>query len=165
MTVTLSECTALELESTLLGTFLATPEDYTVQFNSNINCCSTSFSETIATEDVTVDTITITPTTYNRDAFISGVYYLEIVLIDENGTRQTDRICYFIDCENTIYSAVCAKLASDVKFVSNADRLYRALTYTSQCDDCDCNKACVLYEALLKELAIDFNKIKKDCGC
>ena len=168
MTVTINDCDELLLESTLLVTFLAEPESYTVTLNSTINCCDTIYTADIEEGDVTVDTYTLVPTVYDEDwtEFTSGVYYLEIVLTEtETGTTQTDRICYPVDCANTIYTAVCSHIAADTKIVSNVDRLYRAFLYSSRCDDCECTKGCTIYDALMEALSIDVTNIKKNCGC
>lgn len=166
MTVILSECTGLDITSSLFVTYLGSPADYSLVFNSSINCCDTVYTEELTSDDITVDTVTITPTTFSADEFISGVYSLEIVLVETGtGTTQTDRLCFFIDCANTLYTAVCTHLVTDLAFKSNVDRLYQALTYTSQCEDCDCIKACLLYDALIDALSLNLAQLKKDCGC
>lgn len=168
MTVTLNNCDELQVTSDLLVTFLADPESYTVTFNSTVNCCDTIYSEDVAEGDVTVDTYTVAPTVYDAGwtEFLSGVYYLEIVLTEtETGTTQTDKICYPIDCANTIYTAVCTHLAADTNLESNVDRLYRAFLLSDNCDDCECTKGCTIYEALMEALSIDLTNIKKSCGC
>lgn len=168
MTVALTDCDQLDITSSLLVTFLADPASYTVTFNSTINCCDTVYTANVESGDVTVDTYTVDPTHYTAGAteFTSGVYYLEIVLTTTaTGSTQTDKICYPIDCANTIYTAVCAHLASDTNLESNVDRLYRAFLLSDNCDDCECIKGCTFYDALMEALAIDLTNIKKTCGC
>jgi hypothetical protein len=168
MTVTLNNCDDLQVTSTLLATFLADEESYTVTFNSTINCCDTVYTKDVEVADVTVDTISIDPTVYNSTwtEFLSGVYYLEIVLTEtETGTTQTDKICFPVDCANSIWTLVCTHIAADTEMKSNADRLYRAFLLSDNCDDCECTKGCTIYEALMEELSVDLTNIKKDCGC
>jgi len=109
------------------------------------------------------DSIIITPTFFGLDAFVDGVYNIELVISLVGGVDQTEEGCYFLDI-----SLKCRLILND-DIECGTDKsyldylmLHYSLTQASNCN-CDCSKMLDIFNFLDRILPLTANT--EDCGC
>lgn len=148
-----------------------------IYLTRKFNCGSSSsvdlidYKLQVVTSDADGTTFTITaPQYYSNDdsiKFCEGIYYfyLYVQYAIEGGTATwTDTYCAFIDCENIIKCQT-----NDYVLATKDVRPYYmldALTYSMDCDTCDCSNMCSMYNDLLATINISTtNDTTSGCGC
>lgn len=162
MTLTLnSDCTSLEIVSTLVDDFVANPAlVFTITLS---DCDATEYDYTITAQDITEgdpNVLTITPELIISDSateFPDGVYSVSLVT-DDDGTLQTEVNCLLVSCdlECRVFDYQSENLTSNIY------QYYQALQLGSACDNCNCSGMCALYNKILQILG---TTIENDCGC
>lgn len=95
------------------------------------------------------------------DAIPDGVYAIKLVVDKEDLTKTTERSCVFVDCVTRCN--MVAALQKDLE--SDIHHYYEAIQNAADCDDCECEKACVLYAELLRKINQILGRDDEPCSC
>lgn len=164
MTITVADdCTTITLVSQELVDFDADPTNKTLTIKGTINCCTETELE-VTVDDLEDDSSYIVdPDFFDfSSTFNDGVYLFIVEVVDsDTSTTTTDSKCALVDCE--LQCEVFGYVVNNVGSINAvwAEVYYDTLTYTHDCDDCECEKACIAIEELLGLL----NKSTDDCNC
>jgi len=175
MTIAIPDCGTIILTTTSI-TNINPADTVELTLTRKFNCGSestvdfTADAGTIVTSDADGTYFTITAADYYEDVdatkYCEGIYYLEIsftVTIEGQSTTLQDSICVFMDCENIIKCKV-----KDYYLTSKDYRpfyLLDALEYGVDCDVCECDNMCSVYNDLLATLNLSVNGTTSTCGC
>jgi len=99
----------------------------------------------------------IYPEFFSRsDTLPDGIYRVRLEIDYADEERTIEQYCVFVDCETK------CKLINRVLENSNAYRWYEILKFGEECEECDCDSLCEIYEKLLNDL----NESTEDlCRC
>jgi hypothetical protein len=90
-----------------------------------------------------------------------GVYAVKLSVEKEDLTKTIERACVFSDC--TIKCNMISALAKDP--TSDIHHYYEGIKDAADCPDCECEKACQLYEVLLKKVNYILGRNDEPCSC
>lgn len=142
MTITYTDCSSVTVASNNL---LVNNQEVTLTVKHN---CTTEYVLDIVPS---AQPIVVTPALLSMtDVITDGIYYfhLKVIKVDNSITNET--ACLFVDCNTT-----CQLL--DVYKTNDSDRTiaFLALLASKDCEDCNCNHLCLLYNTAITEPCVD----------
>lgn len=161
MTIT-ETCTYVDIESTLIDTFISDQTNRTLTLSVN------NYTTTTTLELELADLTAGSPNYYRltladlsqTDEFTNGVYKLTVTLEETGEDDLTDTGCWFskcgLNCEIIEHYASNGKSMAHVYYSILSDNL-------NQCSECDCDDAYLVYKEL--RYILDGIKTKECAGC
>lgn len=107
------------------------------------------------------DYIIVKPGYFGTTELKDGIYNFVLTIVGKDGTIYTEHFCYFVDDETKCN--IIKALVKDPN--SRVHHYYEAILHASDCNDCDCAKACELYRYLLTNLNTILNGKQQMCRC
>lgn len=151
------ECESITVESSYFD-----ETNQTVVLNVTVNC-ETEYVINAEPEDteivVDVDSLGLTDLTVLEDS----VYYLELVITQEDGTVITESACRYLNCSTTCLMLDTFKdMAAGDEDATIRSLAFHALTVANGCTSCACSDLCTLYNATqIDECTANVST----CGC
>lgn len=106
----------------------------------------------------------ITPSFFDMENFMDGIYKFKIRLTKQNGSWIEEKMCFFMDINTKCkVSRKIESIIEDDIEGNNIHMAHYALVNASNCG-CNCNELCELYKYLLNLLGESKDK-NTDCGC
>lgn len=164
------DCTLIDIEAAILAQYTSDINISKMVLTVTPNCCDEHAVELVVWD------YGMTPLSYsnvtkvlilpysdvfpNEARYLDGVYSFNFKFEKNDGSSAESTNCIFVDCETKC--KVAAALSEGNK---EAYKIHKALTFTSECDKCSCDKACLLFEQLMAELSGEASTDDNDCGC
>lgn len=135
------------------------PANQSVTLTVTANCTTTYDAIEVSVDDASY---TLTPDSLSLTDFVVGVYTIQLVTIQEDGTSITELKCILIDCDLN-----CTMLDTFLDLTDNEENLVKALSYhalsaIADCDTCTCSDWCTLYNTATNQTCVTN---AEPCGC
>lgn len=157
MTLTLNEdCTEV-----LIASDYQSGDNQTVTLTVTANC-GTAYTDI----DIDVNEVdyTLLPGALvdAAESFVTGVYTIQLVTVQQDGSTVTELKCLLIDCVLN-----CTMLETFLDLEGNDENMikalsYHALTAIADCDTCSCSDWCTLYNTATDQACVED---AQPCGC
>jgi hypothetical protein len=171
----LTDTTGFNVRSDVFDLQFPSSNVLSVVLSAKINCCDSDFSMELSNADLFVGTsdicgtstntcrlYNVLPSFFNQTTIKDGVYNFTLTTTFSDNSIQTEDVCTLVD--ETLKCSIVDHLAKDTSDVTAA-MLHFTLVNSLDCD-CLCDKACTIYEALLRELNINSsNSTIQNCDC
>ena len=160
MEVTTANDTTFLITTDLLTTFQNTA-DATLTVNVKVSCCLEveSVDYTTPTTYIQVETSSILGESITE--FVDGIYTFTIRVTFSSGSYVEETGCIIItnDLQCKLATLIKDSTAEDTFYLK---ALYDSLNYTLECSECDCDRACTVWDLLKSKLEIDESI---ECNC
>lgn len=96
---------------------------------------------------ITTNQVILYPEFFGKtDELPDGIYRVKLAIDYADGQRTIEQYCTFVDCNTK------CRIAERVQDGSSLYRWYEILKFGEECEECDCDSLCDIFEKLLKEL-------------